>query len=99
MNGPIETEETSDSRPGTADSGPSSKRQSVRLAQKTTEVEDDSDDSMPESQGMCDIVSIRIDNQRPTEMQYNENDFLDDELSGDEDWAGDDFEPAAGHAW
>ncbi|KAJ6087705.1 hypothetical protein N7467_006619 [Penicillium canescens] len=99
MNGPTETEETSDSRPGTAESGPSSKRQSVRLAQKTTEVGDDSDDSMPESQGMCDIVSIRIDNQRPTEMQYNENDFLDDELSGDEDWAGDDFEPAAGHAW
>jgi hypothetical protein len=48
---------------------------------------------------MCDIVNVRIDNQRPTEMQYNENDFLDDELSGDEDWDGDDFEPAAGHAW
>jgi hypothetical protein len=93
-----EAEETSDSRPGTADSGPSSKRQSVRLARKSTE-DEECEESMPESQGMCDIVNVRIDNQRPTEMQYNENDFLDDELSGDEDWDGDDFEPAAGHAW
>ncbi|OQD83835.1 hypothetical protein PENANT_c015G09308 [Penicillium antarcticum] len=94
-----EAGESSDSRPGTSESGASSKRQSVRLAQKTTEVEDDSGEPIPESQGMCDTVSIRIDNQRPTELQYNENDFLDDELSGDEDWTGDDFEPAAGHAW
>jgi hypothetical protein len=32
-------------------------------------------------------VNIRIDNQRPTEFQLTEEDFLDDELSGDEDWA------------
>ncbi|KAJ5754067.1 uncharacterized protein N7511_008220 [Penicillium nucicola] len=98
-NAPTEAEEASDSRPSTAESGLSSKRQSVRLAQKSWEVELDDDEPLPQSQGMCDIVNIRIDNQRPTEMQYNENDFLDDELSGDEDWAGDDFEPVAGHAW
>ncbi|KGO77716.1 hypothetical protein PITC_009860 [Penicillium italicum] len=92
-----------DSRPSTADSGPStsSKRQSTRLAhQKSIEMDDAASGSsfvgtpQPEAvkiQGMCDIVNIRIDNQRPTELQFNENDFLDDELSGDEDWAGDDF--------
>ncbi|KAF2421180.1 hypothetical protein EJ08DRAFT_738251 [Tothia fuscella] len=37
-------------------------------------------------QGMCDIVDIRIDNLRPRETQLNENDFLDSEVSGDEDW-------------
>ncbi|KAJ5584689.1 uncharacterized protein N7459_004489 [Penicillium hispanicum] len=50
-------------------------------------------------QGMCDIVAIRIDNQRPTETQFNENDFLDDELSGDEEWDGEDYEPGDVHAW
>lgn len=43
---------------------------------------------------------VRIDNLRPTELQFNEQDFLDDELSGDEDWNGNDFDAtAAGHAW
>ncbi|KAJ5787691.1 hypothetical protein N7457_002681 [Penicillium paradoxum] len=92
-----------DSRPVEAGSGRStaSKRQSSRLAhQKCSELDDTASStslagtSQPEddkTQGMCDIVNIRIDNQRPSELQYNENDFLDDELSGDEDWAGDDF--------
>jgi hypothetical protein len=98
-----------ESRFGTANSGPSTtKRQSTRLAQQSSvEADDSATNSLRGSspsdagkiQGMCDIVNIRIDNQRPTEMQYNENDFLDDELSGDEDWDGDDFEPAPGHAW
>ncbi|KAJ5373030.1 hypothetical protein N7517_005036 [Penicillium concentricum] len=91
-----------DPRPSTADSGrlTSSKRQSTRLAhQKFNEIDDAASGSslvgtpQPEAgkiQGMCDIVNIRIDNQRPTELQFNENDFLDDELSGDEDWDGND---------
>ncbi|TQS38548.1 hypothetical protein Golomagni_00943 [Golovinomyces magnicellulatus] len=37
-------------------------------------------------QGMCDSVEIRIDNLRPVENQVTEADFLDDEVSGDEDW-------------
>jgi hypothetical protein len=37
-------------------------------------------------QGMCNVVSIRIDNLRPRDTLFGENDFLDDELSGDEDW-------------
>lgn len=51
-------------------------------------------------QGMCDIVEVRIDNIRPTENQYREEDFLDDELSGDEDWNGDDSIPVDDrYAW
>ena len=51
-------------------------------------------------QGMCDVVDILIDNLRPTEEQLNEDDFLDDEVSGDEDWNGDDDMPDdGGYAW
>ena len=51
-------------------------------------------------QGMCDIVDILIDNLRPTEEHLNEGDFLDDEISGDEDWNGDDDIPGdGGYAW
>ncbi|MCJ1363883.1 hypothetical protein MMC16_002992 [Acarospora aff. strigata] len=48
--------------------------------------------SRPEKfvQGMCEVVEVRIDNLRPMEEQLNENDFLDEEASGDEDWDGDD---------
>ncbi|KAJ5542236.1 hypothetical protein N7535_004659 [Penicillium sp. DV-2018c] len=89
-----------DSKPATADheTHTVSKRQSTRLARHKPR---DGDEAVggtslagtpsPEAgkiQGMCDIVNIRIDNQRPSEMQYDENDFLDDELSGDEDWTG-----------
>lgn len=51
-------------------------------------------------QGMCDVVSITIDNLRPTENQFVEADFLDSEPEGDEDWDG--SEEAAGdryYAW
>ena len=51
-------------------------------------------------QGMCDIVDVLIDNLRPREEQLNENDFLDEEVSGDEDWNGDDDIPDEGeYAW
>ncbi|MCJ1284291.1 hypothetical protein MMC26_003622 [Xylographa opegraphella] len=50
--------------------------------------------------GMCDVVDIRIDNLRPAENQFSERDFLDEELSGDEDWDGDDGLPGdGGYAW
>ncbi|KAL4889938.1 hypothetical protein BDV59DRAFT_185376 [Aspergillus ambiguus] len=99
--------------PGSGPSTPS-KRKSARLAQrKFSEIEDDAEfspgrghtdgeeeeKSLP-CQGMCDVVTIRIDNQRPTETQFNEQDFLDDELSGDEDWNGRDMDVGdGGHAW
>jgi hypothetical protein len=55
-------------------------------------------------QGMCDIVSITIDNLRPTENQFVEADFLDSEPEGDEDWSADrdgeeDEEGDGGYAW
>ncbi|KAL8745765.1 MAG: hypothetical protein Q9184_007832 [Pyrenodesmia sp. 2 TL-2023] len=37
-------------------------------------------------QGMCDVVRIAIDNLRPTEEHLDESNFLDDEISGDEDY-------------
>ncbi|KAL8769596.1 MAG: hypothetical protein Q9194_005402 [Teloschistes cf. exilis] len=51
-------------------------------------------------QGMCDVVRVVIDNLRPTETYLNEGDFLDDEISGDEDWVGDDDGGTGeGYAW
>lgn len=56
--------------------------------------EDDTDTSKEKCtgtifiQGMCDIVNVFIDNLRPTEEQLHESDFLDEEMSGDEDWDG-----------
>ncbi|EME86859.1 uncharacterized protein MYCFIDRAFT_131738 [Pseudocercospora fijiensis CIRAD86] len=50
-------------------------------------------------QGLCTAVDIRIDNQRPRENQWTEGDFMDDELSGDEDWNEDAEEEDDGYAW
>lgn len=51
-------------------------------------------------QGLCEVVDINIDNLRPREEQYNENDFLDSEASGDEDWNGtDDMPGGERYAW
>ncbi|KAJ5290652.1 uncharacterized protein N7443_010905 [Penicillium atrosanguineum] len=91
------------SRPGTAGSELStpSKRHSSRLAEgKASEAHENSEVTSfdlsrfdeNDVQGMCDVVSIRIDNQRPSDMQFNENDFLDDEPSDDSDWNGDNYE-------
>ena len=66
-------------------------------SRSTYEAEDSSSESKQKCkgkplfiQGLCETVFIRIDDSRPTELQYNENDFLDDEVSGDEDWDGTD---------
>jgi hypothetical protein len=49
-------------------------------------------------QGMCEVVDLRIDNLRPTEVQVTEADFLDEEASGDDDWNGEDLDDY-GYAW
>ena len=50
-------------------------------------------------QGLCEVVDIRIDNQRPREKQWSGADFLDSEPSGDEDWhEGAELEDD-GYAW
>lgn len=55
----------------------------------------------PESfiQGLCSIVDIRIDNQRPREEQFNESHFLDSEASGDEEWTEGAEAEEDGYAW
>ncbi|KAJ5235532.1 uncharacterized protein N7469_004700 [Penicillium citrinum] len=100
--------------PESSDTAP--KRHSARIAQISENQNSDSDSSLdlsgrtvPESlvpngerqrPKMCDEVFIRIDNQRPSETQFNENDFLDSEASGDEDWDGEDYEAGGGgYAW
>ena len=50
-------------------------------------------------QGMCDVVRVVINNLRPNEEQMHESDFLDEEVSGDEDWNGDDTDVDNGYAW
>lgn len=58
------------------------------------EVEGNSDDDAGASetcenlyiQGLCDVVDIQLDNLRPSGEQLRESDFLDEEISGDEDW-------------
>ncbi|QIX02416.1 hypothetical protein AMS68_007933 [Peltaster fructicola] len=92
-----------------ANSSASSRRRSQRVASTSVnipiEVDSSDGDAGPSEdqsfvQGRCDVVDIRIDNQRPRENQFTEQDFLDTEASGDEDWnedaeeAGDD-----GYAW
>ena len=51
-------------------------------------------------QGMCNVVYVLVDNLRPMEEQLNESNFLDEEMSGDEDWVGDDnMLEKGGYAW
>ena len=47
------------------------------------------------------MVDVLIDNLRPIEEQLNEDNFLDDEISGDEDWNEDNnnIEDDDGYAW
>jgi hypothetical protein len=83
----------------------------VQVSSGDEDAEDDEDDERNDSkgeekkppllvQGLCDVVIVRIDNSRPTEEQFDEGDFLDEEKSGDEDWNGDDMEPMQdAYAW
>ena len=50
-------------------------------------------------QGLCNVVDIRIDNQRPREEQLNESHFLDSEASGDEEWTEGAEDADDGYAW
>lgn len=43
---------------------------------------------------------MTIDNLRPREMHFNEDDFMDSEVSGDDEWTGDDvLSDSDRHAW
>ncbi|KAF2084397.1 hypothetical protein K490DRAFT_17892, partial [Saccharata proteae CBS 121410] len=56
------------------------------IEEETSSVSEDESGGEQSIQGMCEIVDVRIDNLRPREEQFNENDFLDSERSGDEDY-------------
>ncbi|KAJ5644627.1 hypothetical protein N7507_010638 [Penicillium longicatenatum] len=113
---PVQCAPTSEAlaRPSTVDSeSRTPKRHSSRIAHQKVPEDTDLDELTSSNshtdnqlvdrdniQGMCDHFTIRIDNQRPNENQFNEKDFLDPEISGDEDWdSGADFESEDGHAW
>lgn len=87
-----------------------SKRVAESQASQTATPAPESQESAPETeaeddeevfvQGLCDKVSVTIDNQRPMQQQYVEKDFLDSEVSGDEDWhEGADEEEDDRYAW
>ncbi|KAI6360119.1 hypothetical protein MCOR25_006827 [Pyricularia grisea] len=70
----------------------------------TAEVESRPSSSHDESSfvhGLCDVVDIRFDNQKPTEMQFGMEDFLDqlDDAVSDDDWDGDDDAEDERYAW
>lgn len=97
---PADVEMFSDSDPPHNTTRSTRPRRSTRVAESQSqsatysdseESDDDSGDdwrTQPEAfiQGLCEVVDIRIDNQRPREKQYTEANFLDSEPSGDEDW-------------
>ncbi|KAK3060433.1 hypothetical protein LTS18_008554, partial [Coniosporium uncinatum] len=73
-----------------------------RSGSQTNDAEDESDASQPQEQyiqGLCDIVDIRIDNIRPRENIFREEDFMDSEVSGDEEWNGSDDMGGEDYAW
>lgn len=51
--------------------------------------------------GLCDVVNIRFDNQKPREFQYGLEDFLDEETHSSEDaeWTSDVEEDEETYAW
>lgn len=54
----------------------------------------------PVIQGRCTVVSIVFDNQKPTELQYGMEDFMDDDhAESDEEWDGDHEEEDAVFVW
>lgn len=64
--------------------------------------EDEVDNESFFRQGMCDMVEILMDNQKPAERILQMDDFLDDTDSddlSDEDWNGDDRVDDVEYAW
>jgi hypothetical protein len=86
-----------------------SSRQSTRIAeshhQKRQSPREGSDESDAAGgrlavQGRCDVVNLVISDQRPSQDQFHEEDFLDDEPDDDEEWNGRNGPPTSnGYAW
>lgn len=74
-------------------------RPATRLKSTVTADNTSADIEVPYIQGMCDIVRIRMDNMRPTDILRTADDFVDTESSGDEDWNGQDAYVDEEYAW
>ncbi|EGR46031.1 uncharacterized protein TRIREDRAFT_67108 [Trichoderma reesei QM6a] len=58
---------------------------------EASEAQQDSAAGEPAIQGLCDVVSIVFDNQKPRELPFTMSDFVsDDGVSSGEEWNGDD---------
>ncbi|KAI0602407.1 hypothetical protein F4775DRAFT_537038 [Biscogniauxia sp. FL1348] len=58
--------------------------------QKQQRVKQDSENKDEFIHGLCEIVDIQVDNKRPTERQYEMDDFIDSPEESDPEWDGDD---------
>ncbi|KEF54710.1 uncharacterized protein A1O9_09152 [Exophiala aquamarina CBS 119918] len=84
-------------------------RQSTRIARVHSEksssrdTTDDSDSATSSVRhARCSIVNLVISDQRPTQDQFHEEDFLDDEPTDDDEWNGDardDIHLSTAYAW
>ena len=66
-----------------------SQRQSTRIANfgATEDTEENGSTPAPDvTHSRCDVVELVISDQRPAETQFRENDFLDTEPSGDDEY-------------
>ncbi|KAI0161578.1 hypothetical protein GGR57DRAFT_455252 [Xylariaceae sp. FL1272] len=60
--------------------GPNTRKAATRITKNpSTHIE-------PFIQGLCDVVDIQVDNQRPAERQYDMEDFLDSPEQEESDW-------------
>lgn len=84
-------------------------RQSTRIARghvnksSSRDTTDDSDSATSSVRhARCSVVNLVISDQRPTQDQFHEEDFLDDEPTDDEEWNGDardDIHLSTAYAW
>lgn len=92
--GLTEPEESDDEDPLAAqDSFPATSVQASPSPENETE---------PFIQGLCDVVNILLDNQKPRELQWGIEDFLDEESheSQDGEWTSDErYDESEGYAW
>jgi hypothetical protein len=64
----------------------------AQLLSPHTKMHDSQEEAtVPFVQGLCDVVNVRFDNQKPVERQLGMDDFLDSEANdaSDEEWNGD----------
>ncbi|KAG9773967.1 hypothetical protein KCU88_g5651, partial [Aureobasidium melanogenum] len=106
----LQTVFLSSAEPSSVASEPSNttaQRQSSRIANsqlRKSSVDAQADDSVTGTgkpvQPRCEVVNLVLSDQRPSQDQFQEADFLDDEPDDDADWNGRDTEmDSAGYAW